>query len=762
MDVTTACPPSEELKQLIDGTLSGERQQECTRHMDSCECCQAKLEELATAGTNLSQILDHAYQAEPVASSAYWPALKELGADLDETYIPRSGPRSKDIPLQFLQPATDDAYLGRLAHFDVMRVLGRGGMGIVLEAFDSKLQRHVAIKVLDPDLADDELSRQRFCREARAAASITHENVVAVYQVERSAEGDLPFLVMQLISGESLEQRLTREKKLPLREIVRIAMEGAHGLVAAHAQNLIHRDIKPGNILLEPPNDRVKLTDFGLARVTDDVKLTRTGFVTGTPLYMAPEQALGEDADHRSDLFSFGAILYEMCAGEPPFAGNSALAILRQIAEAKHKPLKELNPEIPEWLSGTIDKLLEKKPENRIQSAAHLAELLDYEWALMKTSTEDVPVVCQIELARRARRNRNIAIGVGATFLTLGLVVGMWFNNRNPNPSPNPSVPIVPAALVGDPTANSSAPITPGETPVEPLAILSANSGAVWSVAFDKSGKTLAMAVEDGTVRLWDLTNNSVKSTLDAHRGNIWAVRFSLDGQFLITGGDDGMIKLWKPPQSEPVITFEHTNTVRDLEIGSDQQVLFAAIRDGGLQTWAVETGEKLSETTQNGAVYALAISPDNGTVATGGSDKIIRLWNADSLTQKLPLQGHAGPIHSLSFSPNGKRLVSAGWDKIVRVWDAASGQLLKSWMGHNGDIWSVAYSPDGTFIATGGTEGLAKLWDAESGELVNTFSGHENAVHVIAFNRDGTQLASGSRDGSVRIWKVERAKSKE
>ena len=188
----------------------------------------------------------------------------------------------------------------------------------------------------------------------------------------------LPYLVMQLIAGETLEQRLLREKQLPLKEIVRIGLQAAQGLAAAHAQGLTHRDIKPGNILLEPPHDRVKLTDFGLARIADDVKLTRTGFVTGTPLYMAPEQALGESADPRSDLFSLGAILYEMCAGQPPFQGNSALAILKQITESKHRPLRELNPDIPEWLAEMVDELLAKKPEDRYQSAADLAEVLEY------------------------------------------------------------------------------------------------------------------------------------------------------------------------------------------------------------------------------------------------------------------------------------------------------------------------------------------------------------------------------------------------
>jgi serine/threonine protein kinase len=649
--------------------------------------------------------------------------LKALDAAVQKTIVPHaptpdsgispSSSASRDIALNFLQPASDAAYLGRLSHFDVMRVLGRGGMGVVLEAFDTRLQRNVALKVLDPDLAGDDVARQRFCREARTAASVTHENVVAVHQVEKSGDEGLPFLVMQLISGESLEQRLARVGKLPLREVVRIGLQAAQGLAAAHAQGLIHRDIKPGNILLETLHDRVKLTDFGLARVADDVKLTRSGFVSGTPLYMAPEQALGEEPDPRSDLFSLGAVLYEMSAGQPPFTGNSALAILKQIADVKHRPLREVNPAIPDWFAETIDRMLAKKADDRIQSAAMLAELLEFQWALLKTSSEDVPAVCQIEERKQTIRNRWIAAAVGATFLALGLLGGWFIADRGGTPVP------------------AVAPVSDAE----PIAVLSSNAGTVWSASFDRSSNIVATAVEDGSVRLWDLPTQSIKATFSAHRGTVWASTFSPNGELFATAGDDGLIKFWKPSQPEAFQMFENSNAVRGLAFGHDGKTLFAGVRDGHLRVWNLDSSEPVAEARHPGAVYAVAVSPDDETLASAGNDKVVRLWNAKTLTPKLSLEGHTGPIYALSFHPDGKRLASVGWDKTIRTWDAGSGQLIKSWDGHEGDIWGGAYSPDGTKLATGGYDGSVKLWHADTGKLLATFLGHKFAVHTVAFN---------------------------
>ena len=459
----------------------------------------------------------------------------------------------------------------------------------------------MALKVLDPDLADDEIARQRFCREARAAASITHENVVAVHQVERASDDGLPYLVMQLVAGESLEQRLDRVKQLPLREIVRIGMQAAHGLAAAHAQGLIHRDIKPGNILLEQPSDRVKLTDFGLARVADDVKLTGTGFVSGTPLYMAPEQALGGEADPRSDLFSLGAVLYEMCAGQPPFAGNSAPVILKQIVEARQRPLKELNPSVPAWLATTIDRLLAKKPADRIQSADHLAELFEYEWALMKTSSEDVPTVCQEEQRRRVRRNRLIAAAVGATFLVVGLLGGMFLAPRG--------------GLTTATTAVSTA---------EPLAVLTANAGAVWSVAFDPTSDTVAMAVEDGSVRLWDLSTKSVKTTLDAHRGAVWSAQILTPRR---PAGDGRRRRVDQTLESRPGRAGEELSSIptpcADWHSRATTKPYMPAIGAARCASGRSRAIKHWPKPGNPGPSMRSRISPDDETLATAGTDKV-------------------------------------------------------------------------------------------------------------------------------------------
>ena len=278
-----------------------------------------------------------------------------------------------EIPLEFLEPSTAPGSLGRLKHFEVQGVLGKGAFGIVLKAFDRKLHRIVAIKVMSPELASTSPARKRFLREARSAAVVRQENVVSIYAVE---DEPIPFLVMEFIDGITLQEKIDRTGPLDLHEIVSIGKQVASGLEAAHAKGLIHRDIKPANILLEEGTGRAILTDFGLARATDDASLTQSGFIAGTPLYMSPEQAKGQRLDSRSDLFSLGSVLYMMCSGRPPFRAPSTIAVIRRVVEDQPRPIQEIITETPDWLVQIVERLHAKNPQERFVSAARVAEIL--------------------------------------------------------------------------------------------------------------------------------------------------------------------------------------------------------------------------------------------------------------------------------------------------------------------------------------------------------------------------------------------------
>jgi tRNA A-37 threonylcarbamoyl transferase component Bud32 len=291
-----------------------------------------------------------------------------------------AGPAKTDQPdappdlLSLLAPAEKPGQLGKLGHYEILEVVGQGGMGVVVKAYDPKLHRVVAIKLLAPHLAANPSARQRFEREARAVAAVRNEHVVAIHDVETS--GPAPYLVMEFIGGASLQDRLDKRGRLEVKEILRIGIQAARGLAAAHEQGLVHRDVKPANILLENGVERVKITDFGLARAVDDASLTQSGVIAGTPLFMSPEQADGKPFDPRSDLFSLGGVLYALCTGHAPFRASGTMAVLKRVTEDTPRPIRESNPDVPDWLEAIVAKLLAKKPEGRFQTADALAELL--------------------------------------------------------------------------------------------------------------------------------------------------------------------------------------------------------------------------------------------------------------------------------------------------------------------------------------------------------------------------------------------------
>jgi hypothetical protein len=338
-------------------------------HLDTCTECQARLTTLAADASVWSE----AQSCLSGDGEARWqPDTSQIDGELLEQGVRPSVVH--ELITNLLDTPSHPEMLGRLGRYDIERVIGSGGMGVVLKAHDSELNRPIAIKLLAPHLAHVGAARERFAREGRAAAAVVHEHVVAIYNVESG--GPVPFLVMQYVPGRSLEARVSEVGPLGVEEMLRIGIQAASGLAAAHRQGLVHRDVKPANILLENSVERAILTDFGLARAIDDASLTQTGILAGTPHYMSPEQAAGEAIDHRSDLFSLGAVLYFMATGRPPFRGTNAMGVLRRICEEEHRPAWQVNKDVPDELCDVVDRLLEKKPGRRYASADEVQETL--------------------------------------------------------------------------------------------------------------------------------------------------------------------------------------------------------------------------------------------------------------------------------------------------------------------------------------------------------------------------------------------------
>jgi tRNA A-37 threonylcarbamoyl transferase component Bud32 len=362
-------------------------------------------------------------------------------------------PAADDELLAFLAPGGGPGSLGRLDHYQVLEVVGRGGMGVVFKARDTRLQRVVAIKVLAASLAASGAARQRFFREARAAAAVRDEHVVGIHAVSDEG-GPTPYLVMEFIAGVTLEKRVQRREPLAAKEVLRIGLQAALGLAAAHRQGLIHRDVKPANILLENGVERVKLTDFGLARAADDASLSQAGVVAGTPLFMSPEQARGEPLDGRSDLFSLGSVLYTLCTGRAAFAAGNTLAVLKRVCEAAPWPIRKVNPDIPEWLAAVVDRLLAKDPGARFQTAEELAEVLGRDLARLQQSRqtpaqeaskpEAAPPAAPAQPARKRKRLALTAGLLGVVGLAAGLATVAALNQPPGPGAPRHGRPVPP------------------------------------------------------------------------------------------------------------------------------------------------------------------------------------------------------------------------------------------------------------------------------------------------------------------------------
>ena len=366
-------------ERYLAGLLNNTEETSFVGHLDTCAACRQELVAIAGDETDwrtTRELLRYSCAAHRRANAGQ--SIVEPFAALD---VSGADPVRLALP-SFLGATDDPAMIGRVGSYEIRGVLGHGGFGWVLKGRDPALDRIVAIKILDPSAASVGPARERFAREARAMASLSHDHVVPIYAVDTHA--GLPYFVMEYVAGGSLERRLKAEGHCDVVSIVRIGLQIAQGLAAAHRDGLIHRDIKPGNILLDRGTERIRVADFGLARVANEVSSTRSGVIAGTPQYMAPEQVRGETCDAQSDLFSLGAVMYELCTGHAPFRADSVYGVMQRIVHDDPRSIREQNPDIPEWLEQFVLRLLDKDKARRFSSSEALARLLHQELAYLQ------------------------------------------------------------------------------------------------------------------------------------------------------------------------------------------------------------------------------------------------------------------------------------------------------------------------------------------------------------------------------------------
>ncbi|MEZ6091505.1 MAG: serine/threonine-protein kinase [Pirellulaceae bacterium] len=357
-------------------------------HVETCDYCQDQLDALSVGSMSWDDVAD-------------WMRRD----DLPDVQLPDSTSTEK-VGVTFLESSESPDSLGRFGRYEILEVLGRGGMGVVMRGVDSALNRSCAIKVLAPELAGSGAARKRFSREAKSAAAVVHPHVVPIQNVDE--HNGLPYLVMPVVEGRSLQQRVENDGPLEVVEVIRIAAQIADGLSAAHGQGLVHRDIKPANILLESGVDRVRITDFGLARAVDDASMTHSGVIAGTPQYMSPEQSHGDTINHRSDLFSLGSVMYFMLTGRSPFRAETSMGVLNRICNDQPRSLRSINADVPTWLERIIMRLLEKSPDDRFQSASEVAKLLaEHLTRMSNPDAGHIPDTDATELTSEVRANAS-------------------------------------------------------------------------------------------------------------------------------------------------------------------------------------------------------------------------------------------------------------------------------------------------------------------------------------------------------------------
>ncbi|MER6216101.1 serine/threonine-protein kinase [Streptomyces sp. NPDC001674] len=618
--------------------------------------------------------------------------------------------------------------------------IGQGGMGRVWRCRDEVLEREAAVKeiLLPADLPEttrDQLIA-RTKREARAAARLQHPGIVTVFDVVE--HGGTPWIVMELIRGSSLTAQLAQHGRLSWQRAAEVGADLADALAHAHSVGVVHRDLKPDNVLLT--GRRTVIADFGIARILDDVtQLTSTHTVIGTPHYMAPEQLEGRPAEAPADLWALGATLYTAVEGQPPFDGPTLTAVItavltRPLPAAPHSGplgdvLRDLVAKDAHQRPGATDahrrlsSLTSSVPGPQEQSAARPATptrpLTTPLQGIAPPGSED-PTTAQRAPRRRPSRRQVLLGGAAALTVSSGVFAAI--------------------RLLAD---------------QRPWFQLTGHTDGVYGLEFSPDGKTLVSGSVDHTVRLWDVAGRREITSFTDHTDKVWSVAFGPDGKSAASGGADRTVRLWDIAERKAAATLTgHTSSVHSVAFSPDGRTLVSGSDDRTVRLWNVSARSTTATYRHQGNLTSVAFSPDGKSVASGEIDGPV--WVRDIANGQITATYPKGPTvaDSAKFSPDGKTLAFGG-GAGVRMWDLTDPSQTQTVKAENDSANSLAFSPDGKTLAEGGYKSVVRLWHTSDRTRAATLASDHRWISCVAFSPDGKLLAAGGSENVIEVWKV-------
>lgn len=671
--------------------------------------------------------------------------------------------------------------------YQIVAELGRGGTGIVYQAWQQRPRRLVALKVLRAGAFSTRAERRYFEREAQAAAGLAHPGIVTIYEFGEVA--GVLYFSMELVQGSRLDSYV-EQHALSVRDTLALMQRVCEAVTCAHQHGMIHRDLKPSNILIDEQGEP-RLLDFGTAKFTELAMRrhydtpTRSGEIVGTVAYMAPEQTLGrpQEIDTRTDVYALGVILYKVLTGRLPHepGDDHVLEVVRRIKEEPPTAPRKVTDAVDADVQAIVLRTLEKEKGRRYQSVVELAADIGRYLAGQPIEARAASVFYQ--LRKLAYRRRSILIPVCVALLAVvAVTVSAFLRVRFER-----NAALEAQALAEDEAYGAKINLAQARLrehsylsaerlldwcPVNlrhwewgylqrvchpELRMFKGRGGFLVGSGFGPDGRTVLAGGADGTVRVWDEATGGLVSTVKTRARPVRGPDgFSFDGKLVVVAASDNAAAIYDLRTGRELHVLQgHSGDVVQATFSQDGKHVLTASDDGTARIWQVTSGRELIVLQgPPGGTKAAAFNPDGSEVATCGSDNGARLWDAVTGQELRVFDGQEdAPSTCVAFSPNGGRLATGGKDATAVIWDVASGAELVTCRGHSASVESVEFSLDGKRLLTASADKTARIWKVATGEEVAVLAGHGGAVVQAAFSRDGEKVVTASTDDTVRVW---------